>query len=1286
MSSQAHISGPGPPPCPPTAPSLLLPAFPGAALLVTSADAPGSKLIIKLKREGPAAGGPEEIPRTQTFFLTGMPLGWATPRREVPSGPGVHTVLVTKAVEDLGGRKPRVPEPIPPARAPPPSDASFACTSKGVYENYRRWQRYKALARRHFPDTPDAEALACFFIPVLRSLARLRPDMTLEDGVPRAVQEWEHSSNFERMIFYEMAEKFMEFEAEEEQQIQKMKLLASCSHFQAPVPKSTKPAPAPSPFPESSQGHYFASLRVKPLILQGTQRGSPDKMTAWMGGFYGAYTPLRPWAGQIWDKGEYKAIHAILQNIHFHQGNPSLEFWESSKTHNEVGNPRCLSSRRGMAGQPPPEFTPVSLCSVQVYIPKKSVSKSRQPRRRQRRPPSTSAPGAPREIPAEAVHQYAEIMDGLDASWEEEEEEKKEPAGGKGPRDPEEATFPDPGLLQYIDQLCGDEEFVCKVEAIIHPQFIASLQSAEKSQDPLDLVEELEEELNLTPSQLIEKRLLVLSEEEREPSVCPTSHSDSTPSQSEEEDDSNNGGKGKETSPKAAKRTSANKGLRASQSETPGSGTGSPFLPSSHERVGKRDSPPKTVRASLTSSPHRGGSHDSREERALPSPKNTDERETQNFQKQIQVGINLGQAKGIPPRARRKEIGPIMTENNRQTGKKNSQQFMTGQGTPRPHNAAGSREDGGLGKVQVQEEIQRAPEQGGHTAKPPSHEESQLMWQKLDPAHSASGTCENGQQGEIEHGKGSQAIREGEKHAPKGTDYANQNVNKMLLGDRTSAERALQKNSDGHGGQHFEKATSPSQGQGVMGSEDTSRKAELDNPGVKSQRDNQMNQFSEQPACKNRDGCQQEGLTDHVPFRASQNGMNSALKAALPQCRSAASSGKSIAGHKRPMAGPAESGEAPDGQEAKDRLQKVSQISWEETKHAPLKIKSSPGKALQGYADNLAPSTTAEQDGRQPSWLPILETGQQVNCPVLTPSVELSGCQGHHLASTVSAEVRGLKGQLPRTSTKHLSSPNSSGLESPSPCVQKGPHNAGKFQKAQWLFSDQGEVTSWVGNQPGVRQTLHPALNPSDFILAVEANGGNRGGPSGDHLPRPSHSGIKAEPLSPRHSDRNRNEEPKLLSSEDLSEEVTPGSELRNLGQVADVHDLPEPTGEAGTALPEPSGANAEGAEDEDQVEEEDEEDEELSSFSSLLASKLSLSPRCDHTLCPAEREDTVPSSPSETGKPVSQGSHSVRVQVSQDAIVLLSKNLSAHPTMHRSPKRKSNNLGTRRSKRLRNQ
>lgn len=45
------------------------------------------------------------------------------------------------------------------------------------------------------------------YSPVLRSLARLKPTMTLEEGLWRAVQEWQHRSNFDRMIYYEMARK-----------------------------------------------------------------------------------------------------------------------------------------------------------------------------------------------------------------------------------------------------------------------------------------------------------------------------------------------------------------------------------------------------------------------------------------------------------------------------------------------------------------------------------------------------------------------------------------------------------------------------------------------------------------------------------------------------------------------------------------------------------------------------------------------------------------------------------------------------------------------------------------------------------------------------------------------------------------------------------------------------------------------------------------------------------------------------------------------------------------------
>lgn len=45
------------------------------------------------------------------------------------------------------------------------------------------------------------------YSPVLRSLARLKPTLTLEEGVWRAVQEWQCRSNFDRMIYYEMAGK-----------------------------------------------------------------------------------------------------------------------------------------------------------------------------------------------------------------------------------------------------------------------------------------------------------------------------------------------------------------------------------------------------------------------------------------------------------------------------------------------------------------------------------------------------------------------------------------------------------------------------------------------------------------------------------------------------------------------------------------------------------------------------------------------------------------------------------------------------------------------------------------------------------------------------------------------------------------------------------------------------------------------------------------------------------------------------------------------------------------------
>ena len=45
------------------------------------------------------------------------------------------------------------------------------------------------------------------YSPVLCTLARLKPTMTLEEGMRQAMQEWQHMSIVERMAFYEMAAK-----------------------------------------------------------------------------------------------------------------------------------------------------------------------------------------------------------------------------------------------------------------------------------------------------------------------------------------------------------------------------------------------------------------------------------------------------------------------------------------------------------------------------------------------------------------------------------------------------------------------------------------------------------------------------------------------------------------------------------------------------------------------------------------------------------------------------------------------------------------------------------------------------------------------------------------------------------------------------------------------------------------------------------------------------------------------------------------------------------------------
>ncbi|KAM9082142.1 uncharacterized protein AAG666_016841 [Megaptera novaeangliae] len=115
------------------------------------------------------------------------------------------------------------------------------------YSNFRRWQLFKPLARRHFRLSPDAEAFSCFLIPVLRSVDRLKPTMMQEEGLRRAVQEWRRLSNLDRMIYYEMAEKFMEFAAEEEMHIQSLQWMQCAQDLPPPAPPKLDPRGPPAP-------------------------------------------------------------------------------------------------------------------------------------------------------------------------------------------------------------------------------------------------------------------------------------------------------------------------------------------------------------------------------------------------------------------------------------------------------------------------------------------------------------------------------------------------------------------------------------------------------------------------------------------------------------------------------------------------------------------------------------------------------------------------------------------------------------------------------------------------------------------------------------------------------------------------------------------------------------------------------------------------------------------------------------------------------------------------------
>nr|XP_036859963.1 NUT family member 2G-like [Manis javanica] len=520
--------------------TLVLPAFPSTPLVAGQASCgPG----------WPGAGNvtvhvwpeqrPVQAPQPQTFVVTQAPLHGSTPGAlcggavcPVPqflAASGVKTILpappawstqasdggwslhrppraAVPAAQLACGELPAMARPRPPGAArnsgpacsQPTASPGNASHRTSMNEKFRRWQHCKSLARRYLPQSPDAEALSCFLIPVLRTLARRNPTMTLEEGLQRGVQEWHCLSKSERSIYYEMAGRFMEFEAEEARQCQNAQWMKAAQGVPPPAP--LRPVPRAPSAPE-----------------RGQKRGMP---------------PCSPGAkGQRqWEPGKAAVPNTVLLNP-----------WGIGQ---ECLQARCSLSTLGAEevrlGHPHSFPAPLSACIHENA----SAGATAQPPRC-RRSPHTEAPT---EIPLEAVTEALEIMEGLLGpggpaqglpGGERGEDSSKPPQG-------EEGVYPDPGLLTYINELCAQGDFLNKVDAVLHPRFLAELPCLEAELDLMDLAEELEQEEGLSLAQLEEKRLLELKQEEgvQAPPSHGTPRLDSRPSGSESGQDPQRHGRG----------------------------------------------------------------------------------------------------------------------------------------------------------------------------------------------------------------------------------------------------------------------------------------------------------------------------------------------------------------------------------------------------------------------------------------------------------------------------------------------------------------------------------------------------------------------------------------------------------------------------------------------------------------------------------------------------------------------------------------------------------------------
>ncbi|XP_028618941.1 NUT family member 2-like [Grammomys surdaster] len=281
---------------------LVLSALPGMSLVADGSTALNTAVPLNIVQLG-TLGRPVQPVYNANLVLTQVPLNCNAPGTQgggvgcsaslFMTTPATNTFInarIASAVQPqegtwvLGPRPPTTQQVVqllpvrsPVNSAPPPKGAygergpaniqanspeNYLSKPDSVYGNFRRWQHIKTLVQRHLPQTPDVAAFSCFLIPVLRSLARRKPTMTVEEGLWRGLQEWQCTSNYDRMIFFEMAEKFTEFESEEEMENSRLEVMRG---IQCQVLATTpRRAPPRLPAPEVAEEPECTSMKTVP--------------------------------------------------------------------------------------------------------------------------------------------------------------------------------------------------------------------------------------------------------------------------------------------------------------------------------------------------------------------------------------------------------------------------------------------------------------------------------------------------------------------------------------------------------------------------------------------------------------------------------------------------------------------------------------------------------------------------------------------------------------------------------------------------------------------------------------------------------------------------------------------------------------------------------------------------------------------------------------------------------------------------------------------------------------